>query len=190
VTVPTRPAFGLPDELLASIAAETRAPAGGSVAAIVVGLAAALAAKAARLSRGTWRYANGAIAQADALRARVIPLAEADADAYAEAIAALEAPDRQLGAALSRAAHIPLVIAEAAADVASLARSVAEDGDPNARGDAATAAALAHAAARAAAHLVEINLSATRDDERVLVARALAEAAGRAADAALSTGAA
>jgi len=180
--------FGVPDELLASIADETRAPAGGSVAAIVVALAAALVAKAARLSRGSWRDARGAIAQADALRARVVPLAEADAAAYAEAIAALEARDPGLGAALSRSAHIPLVIAEAAADVASLAKWVAEEGDPAARGDAATAAVYALAAARAAAHLVEINLSATRGDERVLVARALAQTAERAAEAALATG--
>jgi formiminotetrahydrofolate cyclodeaminase len=180
--------FGLPDELLAGIAAETRAPAGGSVAAIVVALAAALVAKAARLSRTSWRHAPGAVAQAEALRARVMPLAEADAAAYAEAIAALEARDPGLGEALSRAAQVPLVIAAAAADVASLAKSVAEEGDPNTRGDAAAAAVFAHAAAQAAAHLVEINLSATRDDERVLVARALAETAQRAADAALATG--
>jgi methenyltetrahydrofolate cyclohydrolase len=181
-------AFALPDELLASVAAETRAPAGGSVAAVVVALAAALVAKAARLSRASWRNAAGAVAQAEALRARVAPLAEADATAYANAIAALQARDPELGTALSRAAHVPLVIAEAAADVACLASSVAEEGDPDARGDAATAAVFAQAAARAAAHLVEINLSATRADERVVVARALVEAADRAAEAALGAG--
>jgi formiminotetrahydrofolate cyclodeaminase len=180
-------AFDLPDELLASIAAETRAPAGGSVAAMVVALAAALVAKAGRLSRDSWAHAHGAIAQAEALRTRVLPLAEADAAAYAEAISALEARDADLGAALSRAAHVPLMIAEAAADVACLARCVAEEGDPGARGDAAAAAVFAQAAAQAAAHLVEINLSARRDDERVRVARALVATADRAADVALTT---
>lgn len=174
-------AFRLPDELVESIAAETRAPAGGSVAAVVVALAAALVAKAARLSRDSWRHARGAAAQADALRARVLPLAEADAAAYAEAMAALERRDPDLGAALSRAAHVPLEIAEAAADVACLAASVADEGDPDARGDAATAAVFAEAAARAAAHLVEINLSAVRGDERVLLAQALVTTAERAA---------
>ena len=39
------------------------------------------------------------------------------------------------------------------------------------RADAAAAAALAHAGARSAAHLVEVNLGATADDDRVVAAR-------------------
>jgi formiminotetrahydrofolate cyclodeaminase len=45
--------------------------------------------------------------------------------------------------------------------------------------DVDTAVALAASAAQAAARLVEVNLSATRDDPRVGQARAAAEAAAR-----------
>ena len=52
---------------------------GGSTAAVVLAISAGLAGMAARASRDTWEGAPGAIAQADALRARVVPLVVADA---------------------------------------------------------------------------------------------------------------
>lgn len=174
----------LPGDLLAAVAAPTPSPGGGSVAAIVVAFAASLVEKAGRLSGEDWQHAGGAVAQAEALRARVAPLAEAAALAYAEAVAALRTPGTTLGPALSRAAEVPLLIAEAAVDVATLAQLVAEEGDAEVRGDAVTAAILAEAGARVAAHLVEINLGALPEDERVLAARALADGAVRAAEAA------
>jgi formiminotetrahydrofolate cyclodeaminase len=176
----------LPDHLLEAVAAPTPSPGGGSVAAIVVAFAASLVEKAARLSGEDWPHAGGAVAQAEALRARVAPLAEADALAYAEAVAALRTPGTTLGPALSRAAEIPLLIAEAAVDVAILAQLAAEEGDPEVRGDVVTAAILAEAGARVAAHLVEINLGALPEDERVVAARGLALSAVRAAEAALA----
>jgi formiminotetrahydrofolate cyclodeaminase len=113
-----------------------------------------------------------------------MPLAEADAEAYGAVIAARGTPDYD--AALSRAADVPLTIAQAAADVGELAAELAARGNPNLRGDASTAALLAEAAARAAANLVEINLAEKNGDERVARARELASAAGAAAKRALS----
>ena len=72
-----------------------------------------------------------------------------------------------LGVALERAAAIPLAIAEVGADVADLAASLAEHGNPAVRGDAVAGALLAEAGTRAAAHLVRINLGATPEDVRV-----------------------
>jgi methenyltetrahydrofolate cyclohydrolase len=178
----------LPEDLLETLAAPDRCPGGGSAAAAVVAFAAALTEKAARLSRASWPHSAGAIVQARMLRERATPLAERDAEVLREAIAALSVPSSELGPALTRAAAVPLLIAEAAADVALLAREVAEQGDAEVRGDAVTAAVLADAGARAAAHLVEINLSSTREDERVLVARGLADSARRAAETALAVG--
>jgi hypothetical protein len=57
--------------------------------------------------------------------------------------------------------------------VAALANEVAEHCDPVSRADAVGAAHLAAAAARAAAHLVEVNLGATADDPRVAEAGAV-----------------
>jgi formiminotetrahydrofolate cyclodeaminase len=129
------------------------------------------------------------VAQAEQLRRRAAPLAEATADAYAEAAVMLEEEatgrDHELGRALSRAAEVPLLIAQLAADVAALAKDVADCGDPAVRADATAAALLAQAAARSAAHLVEINLGAGPEDLRVLSAQALAAAASAWADAAV-----
>lgn len=145
-------------------------------------MAAALLEMAARTSAG-WSDAAGAVAQAQSLRRRVAPLAAEDARVYEAALAAMKAPsgstpderDRAIEDALARAAEIPLQIAEAAADAAALAATVAERGDERVRGDAAAAAVLAAASARAAANLVAINLAAAADDARVTRARKIAE---------------
>jgi formiminotetrahydrofolate cyclodeaminase len=175
------------DELLDTVAAETSAPGGGSVAAVVTAFAAALVAMVARFSTAEWEDAAGAVAQAEALRARVLPLADEDARAYESVLVARrlptelepEARDAALGRALSRAADVPLAIAEAALDIASLAAEVAERGNPNLRGDVVTAALLAEAAVRATANLVEINLATREDDERLARAREVVEMARR-----------
>jgi methenyltetrahydrofolate cyclohydrolase len=188
------------DETLAgfvdSIAAETPAPGGGSVAAVVVTMAAALAAMVARFSREHWDGAAGVVAQAEALRSRATPLAQQDAEAYEAVLTAMRMPkdlepevrNTLIGDTLSRAADAPLRIAEAAADVAELGATLAENGNANLRGDAVAAAVLSEAAARAAANLVEINLATTETDERIGRARELAHAARTAAERALAAG--
>jgi len=171
--------------LLDALAAPTPAPAGGSAAALAVAMAASLAAMAARLSERHWEGAAGAAAEADTLRARVAPLARADADAYGRVLEAFrmpegggaEARDAAIGEALGEAAAVPLAVAAVAADVAALAAEIAGRGNPNLRGDAAAAAALADAGARIAAHLVAINVGVGGGDERVTLARKLAEGA-------------
>lgn len=176
------------------LAAEEPAPAGGSVAALAVAMAAALTAKVAKASPD-WPEAKAAVAQAERLRRRIAPLAQSDADAYEEALAAMHLPDQlepevrdmALGQVLARAAEIPLVIAEAGADVACLAAEVADRGTPDRKGDAIAAALLAEASARAAAYLVAINLTITPDDERVLRAQAVTAVASAAARDALAS---
>jgi formiminotetrahydrofolate cyclodeaminase len=166
-----------------TLAAETSAPGGGSVAAIVLGFAASIAAMAARFSSEYWEDAAGAVAQAEALRARALPLADEDARAYESFLVARRMPealepevrDAAIGAALSRAADVPLAIAETGVDVATLACELVERGNPNLRGDAATAVLLSEAAVRASANLVEINLGTREGDERVERARELCE---------------
>ena len=163
------------------------APGGGSAAAIAAAMAAALVGMAARVSRDSWSEAGGVCAQCSTLRVRLAGLAQADADDYAESLRVLENPDeipadrrdRALAAALDRAAQTPLAIAETAADVVTIAYQARDRVDLKVQADVDAAAALASAAAQAAARLVEVNLSATRDDLRVAHARAAAEAAAR-----------
>jgi len=176
------------EELLDTIAAETPAPGGGSVAAFVIEMAASLAAKAARFAHD-WDGAAGAVAQAETLRHRAAPLAGEDAIAYENVLTALRMPkelepevrNSLIGETLSRAADVPLEIAECAASVAELSAEIAARGNPNLRGDAVAASILASSAARAAANLVEINLATVEGDDRVERARAVVRSAERAA---------
>jgi methenyltetrahydrofolate cyclohydrolase len=174
-------------ELCDTISAETSAPGGGSVAAVVGAMGASLAAMAARFSREQWEDAAGAVAQAEALKARLLPLADQDARAYENVLLALRMPsevdeevrDAAIGDALSRATDVPLSIAEASVDIATLACELAQRGNQNLHGDAAAAVFLAEAAVRTSANLVEVNLATREGDERLDRARELVEMARR-----------
>jgi formiminotetrahydrofolate cyclodeaminase len=136
-----------------------------------------------------WDGAAGAVAQAETLRHRAAPLASEDAVAYENVLTAMRMPrelepevrNMLIGETLSRAADVPLQIAECAASVSELAAEIAVCGNPNLRGDASAAAILGSAAARVAANLVEINLATVEGDERVARARAVVASAERAA---------
>ena len=149
----------------------------------------------ARSSRESWDEAVGVSAQALALQDRAAPLALVDAEAWETASAALRAAgdgegkrsDGKLEAALGQAAAIPLDVAELAADVAALAALVGEHCDPAYRADTAAAAALAAGGARAAAHLVEVNLGVSPSDQRLARALASADIAAAHADRVLAT---
>jgi formiminotetrahydrofolate cyclodeaminase len=176
------------EELLDELARATPVPGAGPAAALVTATAAALAAMASRSSRENWAEAGAAVAQAEALRARAVRLAGEDAAALQAYLAAREAGemrrearDFQLGQALDHAADVPLSIAATACDVAMLAAEVAARCNGDVRADAASGALLAHGAARAAAHLVEVNLATGAEDPRVARAHDLARAAGAAA---------
>jgi formiminotetrahydrofolate cyclodeaminase len=175
-------------EFLDELAESEPLPGGGSAAAVATAMAAGLLAMAARASRGSWADARAVAAQAEALRDRVEPLAAADAEAYAEVLQLLgaeasgdqERRDLVLGAALSRAAALPLGIAEAACDVAELGVLVAERCQPNVRPDAAAAVLLAGAATQIGAHLVRVNLATQAQDDRLARADGLVELTERA----------
>jgi methenyltetrahydrofolate cyclohydrolase len=172
-------------ELLGVLAERRRVPGSGSVAAVVVAAAAAVVARGARYSTAAWPEAGAAAAQAEALRARVMPLALLDAEAFGRAIAALDEPEDAdverrnftLGRALAGAAEVPLRIAAVGADTALLAAEVAERGNAELRPDVVAAALLAEGATRMASHLVAVNLGASPSDARVRAATALAELA-------------
>jgi formiminotetrahydrofolate cyclodeaminase len=155
------------------VASREPAPGGGASAAVAVALAAALTAMAARFSADHLADAETIADRAEELRNRVMPLAQADAAAYGRVLDANRTPRddekrRRIREALSEAADVPLSIAEVGVEVAGNAARLVEEGNPNLRGDAVTAAALAKAGVRAAATLVEINVSAGgADDDRL-----------------------
>jgi methenyltetrahydrofolate cyclohydrolase len=171
-------------EWLDELAGARAAPGGGSALAVAVANAAAVLAMAARVSDS-----GGHAAQAEALRARIAPLAQLDAETYEAALAVRDAAremndeqrDWKIGQAFSRAAEPPLEIARAALDVAELAEELAKTGSPAIRADAIAAAALAAGAAQGCVAMVEVNLTALEADPRVAEAKRLAEAASTAA---------
>ena len=170
---------GIPVSQLQDVLAESGpGPAGGSAAALAATMAAGLVRLVARVS-DDWADAPGVAAQASALGDRALALADDDHRVYALAMAQLSSPERDtaLGAALRRAAEVPLQIAETAADVAILASLAAEEGSETVRADAWAAAALAEAATVSAAKLVHVNLATRREDPL----RARADDASRAA---------
>jgi methenyltetrahydrofolate cyclohydrolase len=156
------------------VASREPAPGGGASAAVAVALAAALTAMAARFSTEHLDDAGTVADRAEELRSRVMPLAQADAAAYGRVLDAYRIPRgdeegrrRRIREALSEAADVPLSIAEVGAEVAGNAAQLVEEGNPNLRGDAVTATVLAVAGVRAAATLVEINVSAGGADDRL-----------------------
>ncbi len=175
---------------------ETRVPGSGPAAALTTAAAASLVAMAARFLRKEWQEARTVVIQAETLRRRAVDLAREDAAVLAAFISERDSPkdarqearDFQLGRSLERAADVPLAIAATASDVALLAAHVAEHAQHDVRADAAGAALLAHGAARAAAHLVEINLAAAGDDERSRSAEAFERTAADAVRRALAAG--
>jgi formiminotetrahydrofolate cyclodeaminase len=149
---------------LDQVAARTPAPGGGVAAAVTGAMAAGLVAMAARFSGRQLSGAGELADQADKLRLMAAQLADMDARAYAAVLDAGRQPGddgqrrERTREALLGAAYVPLEIAGIGARVARLAVRVAEDGNPNLRGDAVTGALLAAASARSAASLVDINV--------------------------------
>jgi formiminotetrahydrofolate cyclodeaminase len=175
-------------EVLDAIGDEGTDAASGAVAAIATASAAGLIAMALRRSP-TWQEAPSAAGQADVLRRRATDLIPVSSEAFQAAAEALESPrasaeeegpgrgDWRLGEILRRAAEAPLAVAEVAADVAALAATAATHEDGTHRPDLVSACVLAEAAAASCAHLVAVNLTAARGDERVSRAERLAAAA-------------
>jgi len=188
-------------ELLEAFAARRPAPGAGAAVGLATALGAALAAMAARFAapRHLVEGEDLALAAEDLAR-EALRLGDEDADAYAEVLRAGSrarardpvagglAPARpatdavagDVAAALSRAAAIPLALADVAARVAELAARLAREGNPNLVGECTTAAALAEASARAASSLVAMDLAHLSGDPRLAEARTACERAAAA----------
>ena len=153
------------DALLEELAAPAPAAAGASASALTAAMAASLAAMVAR-GTSTWMEGDDVATQATELRARLVALAEEDAAAVAGLLEILrrKAHGHALALGLIDASRPPVAIAEAAAEVARLADSAAENGKRVMRVDAAVAAVLARAAVRSAVTVAETNLAAVPPD--------------------------
>lgn len=175
---------------VSGVASSAPVPGGGSVAAHVGALAAALVQMVAGLTAGKKKYASvdaemRALAlDAAALVTQLSALVARDAAAFADVATAYKMPNEPADAAARRseavtkallgAAQIPLETARACARAAELAVVVAQKGNTNAASDAGVAALLAEAGCRGAVLNVRINVSSL--DDKSLGAGLLEEA--------------
>lgn len=167
------------EEFLDQLASRASTPGGGSAAAVIGAMSAALVSMICNLTVGKSSYAEvedevkRVLAQAEALRHSLIAMIDADVQAFdtvmrayalphaseAEKAARLEAT--QL--ALKEATLVPLACAKACVEVMQLSRIAAEKGNINVISDAGVAAVAARAALRSAALNVYVNAKAIKD---------------------------
>ena len=164
---------------LEELAGSSATPGGGSAAALAGAMGAGLVSMVCRLTIGKKRFADvenemrGALQEAEALRARLTDLAEADTRAFDHVMGAYRLPKetqedqatRQaaIQAALRGATQVPLETARACASVVKLAAQVIARINPNALSDAGAAALLAEAGLKGAQLNVAINLADIHD---------------------------
>jgi formiminotetrahydrofolate cyclodeaminase len=170
-------------DFLEALAAKQSTPGGGGAAALTGSQAAALLCMVANFTVGAKKYAaveeemKGYLAQAEAMRVRLLALADEDVAAFQGVTACYAMPKESdeekaartaaLQAALKEAARVPFATAEAAVTVMKLARPVAEKGNSNVVSDAAVSLYLADAALYAAIVNVNINLKFIKSSEFV-----------------------
>jgi glutamate formiminotransferase/formiminotetrahydrofolate cyclodeaminase len=164
---------------VSSVASSAPVPGGGSVAAHVGALAAALVQMVAGLTAGKKKYATvdaemrSVALDAAGLVTELSALVAKDAAAFAEVSTAYKMPNEPEEAAAKRrdavagallgAAQVPLDTARACVRAADLAVVVANKGNTNAASDAGVAALLAEAGCRGAALNVRINVASLED---------------------------
>jgi glutamate formiminotransferase/formiminotetrahydrofolate cyclodeaminase len=157
-----------------AVASANPTPGGGSVAAVVGALAAALGEMVVNLTAGEdLAPARTRLAQ---LRTTLLRAAADDEAAYAtyrsatslprETAAAKAARTAAMQEALLVATEVPLQVARAATDVAHILEAVAGAGNPHLRTDAALGALLADVALRGALLNVRGNAALLRDSAR------------------------
>jgi formiminotetrahydrofolate cyclodeaminase len=174
---------------LDELASKASTPGGGSAAAIMGAMGAALVSMVCNLTIGKKNYEGveedlkKTLAQAEDLRARLTDMIKADVDVFDQVMGAYGLPketDEQkavrseaIQTALKAATDVPLNCARACAEAIALSKAVAEKGNRNVISDAGVAVLAAEAALRSAALNVYINVGAIKD--KVFVEDRLAE---------------
>ena len=162
-------------QFIDDLASGSPTPGGGSAAAVSGAMAASLAEMVCHLTIGKERYADvdaemrGVRDRLADTRAALLELADDDAAAFDEVMAAFKMPkgderSQAIQEASKHAAEVPLETAEHCMDVLEQAVIVSRKGNQNSITDAGTAALVAHAALNAALYNVRINLGGITDE--------------------------
>lgn len=174
---------------LDELASKSPTPGGGSAAAIMGAMGAALVSMVCNLTVGKKNYQavegemRAMLEQAEALRARLTDLMHADIEAFNQVMGAYGLPketeaqqqarSHAIQEALKTATEVPLECARACAEIVSLSKAAAELGNRNVVSDAGAAVAAGYAALRCSALNVYVNVGSIKDE--AFVASRLAE---------------
>jgi glutamate formiminotransferase/formiminotetrahydrofolate cyclodeaminase len=165
-----------PGYFVDTVAAPTPTPGGGSVAALVGALGAALAQMAGGLTVGRKRYldvdeqARRVVEEAEAIRRELTEAIDEDAASFEAVMVVMR--DKELAedaravameTATIHAGEVPLRVARLSRDAAALAQTIATIGNINAATDAAVGAIMARAAVHGAGLNVKINGANLKD---------------------------
>ncbi len=159
----------------------TPTPGGGSVAALVGSLGAALLCMVGNFTAGKSKYKSvekdvkEILAEADILKESLFTLIREDIEAYEKFSHASQLPKdtplmrekrkQVLQKTLKEAAEVPWRISQASLQVIELTEKLLPKGNPNLITDVGVGVLLAEAALKSAALNVKINLSFIRDEE-------------------------
>lgn len=168
------------EQFLASVAAATPTPGGGTVSAVVGALGVSLARMASGLARGKKGYEDvqtdlvALEARAEAVQERLLALADRDSEAFDGVLAATRLPRgtdaerasrvEAMQVAYRKATEVPLETMEACVDALELAAVAVEKGNRGATTDGAVAVLLAEAGLRGASLNAKVNLASIKDE--------------------------
>lgn len=168
---------------LGDLAAKKSTPGGGSAAAILGAMGAALVSMVANFTIDKKGYesvndeAKTLLQEAESIQAQMIDMIQADVDVFDRVMVAYgmskssddEISEREsaIQAVLKEATDVPLACAKAGCELISLAKKVAEIGNKNVISDAGVAVLAAQAAVRSSALNVYININGIQDQEFV-----------------------
>ena len=166
-------------QFLDELASKASTPGGGSAAAVMGAMGAALASMVGNLTIGKKNYVavekemQELLAASETLRERLTAMIKADVDVFNQVMSAYgmakesdaEKASRSeaIQAALAAATDVPLECARLCAEVIKLCKPVAEMGNTNVISDAGVAVLAAYAALRSAALNVYINIGGIKD---------------------------
>lgn len=176
-------------EFLGALASKAATPGGGSAAAVMGAMGAALVSMVCNLTLGKKGYEavegemQAVLARAETMRDRLTDMVRADVEVFTEVMAAYGLPKDgeaqkvargdAIQVALKAATEVPLDCARLCAELVLLSKSVAQHGNKNVISDVGVAMLAAYAALRSAALNVYINAGAIKD--RTFVEERLAE---------------
>lgn len=168
------------EQFLDQLASKSPTPGGGSVAAIMGSMGAALVSMVCHLTMGKPAYAAveaemlRVLEQAERVRSRLAGMVQADVAVFDQVMAAYRLPketdaEKQsrsaaIQSALTAATQVPLECARLCVEVMQLSKVVAEQGNQGVVTDAGVAVVAAYAALKSSELNVKVNAGSIKDE--------------------------